>query len=692
MTDFTKHDAVLVDLEAIQDAETDVRDASREAQLFLHKRDGQWEPDVLTNDDKPRYTFDMTGPLIDQIAGEIENSDFGIRAQPAGGGATKEKAKLLDGMIRNIENMSGADDVYDQAARYMVEGGIDAWEVKQKFIDGDSFDQDLVIEGISNVIDSVWFWPFKKPDASDSPACVKLEAIPIKEYERRWPEGSKMSVDSNRLTDVYFHKNEHIIVGQLYYIKKVQREILRLSDGRVVDAEQVAPVLDDLALQGITVDQRRTREQTIAVSRLFDGGDWLNGPQETVFNRLPIVPVIANFTNIEYKNVWRGATEKLMDPQRVFNYSKSREIEEGALSPREKVWLTSKQAEGHQDTLAALNTSSDAYQVYEPDPSAPGPPVKINGANINPGLKTLSDDMGGMMRNTAGLYAASLGDNPNVQSGIAISKLQDKGRLGSSKYFKAMKRAMRATGRILIDAIPKVYDTKRQIRIMNEDGSFEMAILNQTIFDQQSGQIVMINDLSAGKYDITIMAGPSFNNRQQETVATIVDIGNVDPSFIELGGDILANNITAPGMDLLAKRKRQQLFQAGAIPPEQQTEEEQALTEQARQEPPPPDPAMVLAQAEAGKAEAQNNRVIVQAQSQQRQEDRKDFQFQMSQQQQAFDQFMTQQQAATDQQAAATDRLNTQADTLKILVEALTPAAPSVGNQRGVVIDAQSEQ
>lgn len=692
MTDFTKHSEILVDLEAIQSAEEDMRTAAREAQLFIHKRDGQWETDVLDDPDRPRYTFDMTGPLIDQIAGEIENADFSIQVLPAGGGATQPVAKVLDGMIRNIENVSGASEIYDQSSRYMVESGFDGWEVKQKYADGDSFDQDLIIEPISNFIDSVWFWPFRKWDASDAQACVKLEAIPIKDYKRRWPDGSCESVDSNRLSDSYFNKNEHIIVGQLYYLKKISRELLLLSDGRVVEAEEAAPVLDELAAQGITVEKRRKRDRTVQFTRLFDGKDWLGASQETVFNRLSVVPMIANFANIEHKMVWRGAVERLMDPQRVFNYSKSREVEEGALSPREKIWLTQKQAAGHESTLATLNTNSDPVQLYNPDPEAPGAPIKTNGATINPGLKTLSDDMSGMMRNSAGLYAASLGDNPNVQSGIAITKLQDKGRLGSAKYFKAAVRAIRTTGKLLVDAIPHVYDTRRQERVMNEDGSFDMVALNTVVFDQQTGQLVTVNDLSVGKYDVVCTAGPSFKNRQQETVAAITDIGTVDPSFVELGGDILAKNISAPGMDLLAQRKRQQLFQAGMIPASQQTDEEKALTQQAQQNPPPPDAATRLAMAEEKKAEAQAGRVMVQAQSQQRQENRKDAQLQISQQQQQFDQFMEQQRAGLEQQQAATDQLNTQANTLKLLIEALTPAAPAVTAQRGVVIDAQSEQ
>jgi len=692
MTDFTNHKDVLNDLSAVQGAETDIREAAREAQLFIHKRDGQWETDVLSDSNRPRYTFDMTGPLVDQIAGEIENSDFSIRVLPAGGQATKETAKVLDGLIRNIQNVSGADEIYDQSARYMVEGGFDAWEVKQKFIDGDSFDQDLVIEPISNVLDSVWFWPHRKVDASDAPACVKLEAVPEDEYMERWPDRNGAPVDENRLSDSYFHKNEHVIVGQLYYIKKVKRELLKMSNGNVLDADEAKPVLDELKQAGITVEGRRKREETRCMSRLFDGDGWLNEAQETVFNRLPVVPIIANFTNIEYKNVWRGAVEKLIDPQRVYNYSKSREIEEGALSPREKVWLTAKQAAGHESTLAALNTSLDAFQVYNPDPAAPAPPTKMNGASINPGLKTLSDDMGNMMRSTAGLYAASVGDNPNVQSGVAIGKLQDKGTLGSGKYFKAVRRGIRSTGRILVDAIPKVYDTRRQVRILNEDGSFEAATLNQTIFDQQTGQSVTLNDLSAGKYDVTVNAGPSFKNRQQETVDTIIGLGTVDPTFIEMAGDILANNITAPGMDLLAVRKRLQLFQAGLIPFEQQTEEEQQQTIQASQQEPPPDPAMVLAQAEASKADAQNNRVIVQAQSQQRDQDRKDAQFQVDRQDAQFEQFSAAQQAITEQLTAQAENMKTLREAFGIDTLVGVGGLPALLQQIQLVLAAQQNQ
>ena len=699
MTDFTSHNDVVAALGAAQEADTDNRDAAREAHLFIDKRDGQWEPYWWTqNANRPRYTFDMTGPVVDQIAGEIELADFDIAIKPAGGDADKDDAKLYDGLVRNIESVSNSVDIFNMAARSMVTGGLDGWMVKQKYLDGDSFDQDLSIERIANYLDSVWFLPFNEPDASDAKGCFVLEAIATAEYEERWPEGGKQSVDQNRTGEAYYHKEEHIVVGQFYYIKQVSRTLLQLSSGAVVEEEETRPILDELAQQGITVVGTRVRKKDVVMSRLFDAGDWLNEPQETVFHMLPVIPVMANFKVFENKILYRGAVEKLMDPQRVFNYSKSREIEEGAMAPRAKYWATLEQTAGHEKTMATLNTNADPVQHYNPDPKAPGAPQQQGGAQINPGLKTLSDDMQLIVNQTAGLFAANMGDNPNAQSGIAIKRLQDKGDTGTVKYFKALERAISRTGCILVDAIPRVYDTPRQLRIMKEDGAYDMTAVNQPVMDQQTGRMIKMNDLSKGKYDVTCSAGPSFQSRQEETVSAIVEMGSVDPTVVEMGGDVLFSNISSPGMDLIAERKRKQLFEAGIIPDDQLTDEEKQIQQQKAQEPPPPDPMMVAAQAEADKAKADQDKVVVDMQIAQSKEARENWvaeqkaqaerheqqlegaKLRQSAQGQQFDHMMAQQQAVID-------KLSSQANTLKTLVDA--QATREAAEQATLVTEAQ---
>lgn len=609
MPKYSDHADILVLLSKCQEVEQDNRTRALEAQWFLEKADGQWEPEWWNqNNGKPRYTFDMTSPIVDQVAGELEQADFDIKIKPAGGDSTKDTAQLYDGLIRNIETISNARSVYNHAARNMVATGIDGWRVVQEYVDDDSFEQDLVVKPIYNFLDRVWFdIGSQTRDRSDAKYCFVLQAIPVDEYKERFPKGSEQSVPTGRTKSAYYNKAETIVIGQLYCIKQKDRELAQMSDGSVIEInDETKSILDELAAQGVTVTKTRKRKRNVCYSRLFDGGDWLTKEQETVFSYIPVIPTYGNFKVIEEKTVYRGVVQKLMDPQRVMNYSLSREIEEGALAPRAKYWMTPAQASGHERTLKSMNTNSDPVQFFNADPDAPQlVPQQNGGAQINPGLRTISESMKQIMGQTAGLFAANMGDNPGLQSGIAIEKLQNKGDTGTIKYFKAQEIAIAHTGRILIDAIPRVYDTPRQIRIMKEDGTFDLQTVNQVVIDQQTGTPVVVNDLSKGKYDVTCSSGPAFQNRMQETVSTIIEIAQYDPSVLQTSGDILFTNLDAPGMDLIAARKRMQLLMAGVIPPDQQSDEEKQIVAQmqaaAQQQ---PDPAARLAEAEYLKAQA----------------------------------------------------------------------------------------
>jgi hypothetical protein len=198
-----------------------------------------------------------------------------------------------------------------------------------------------------------------------------------------------------------------------------------------------------------------------------------------------------------------------------------------------------------------------------------------------------------------------MGDNPGLQSGVAIRSLQNKGDNATYKYNKAVQIAIAATGKILVDAIPKVYDTERTMRILYEDKSYEMAEINQTVIDQQTGEIVVLNDLSQGVYDVICRAGPSFMNRQQETLEMIIEMAKVDPSVMQIAGDVMMQNINSPAADQIAERKRDQMLKAGLIPQSQLTEEEMAaMQQQMQQQGQPQDPASVMAQAEMLKGQA----------------------------------------------------------------------------------------
>ena len=601
------HSEMLNRLVRAQDDDSDMREQAREAHAFTNVRNGQWEPHWFeANDKKPRYTFDMVNPIIDQVAGVMDRQDFSVKIDPAGGEATEDLAETFDGLIRNIENISGASDIYRRASREMVTTGISGWRVTQRYVDADSFDQDLTIERIGSFVDRVWFGPHEEPDASDAREAWVLTGITKEEYEERFPDKSERSVSTDKRASVYFNKPDLVMVGEYLYLKEVPRELVMMTNGKVYeDNEDFQRIADELAMLGITESDRRKRPRMVVCSRLFDTDDWLSEVRETVFeNWIPIVPAYGNFAYWEDKVTYCGAVDKIIDPQRVLNYSLSREIEEGALAPRAKYWMTLEQAAGHERQLSTLNTNADPVQFFNPDERVPGPPQQLGGAQVNPGLRNISMAMQEIIGHAAGMFAANMGENPGLQSGIAIDALQDRGDIGTNKYISARECAQRHTGRILVNAIPRVYTPGRQIRLLYEDGGQEVVTVGEVVPDQQTGQMVVMNDLSQGRYDVICSSGPSFKNRQNETVSSLTEIGKVDPTLIELGSDILLKNITSPGMDDIAQRKRQQLFQAGVIPDDQLTEEELQIKQEMANQPPQESPEMVLARAEETKGQA----------------------------------------------------------------------------------------
>lgn len=686
---FDDHIDVIKALQDAQTAEHDQREQARESELFVTKRNGQWEPHIWNNNTgQPRYTFDMTNPIIQAISGQIEEMDFAVRCEPQGGDASKDTAKVLNGIIRNIQSSSNSEHVYRQAARRVVTSGISGWRVKQEYVSGDSFDQDLTISPINNFVDRVWFDPNSElQDRSDARYCFVMQGIAPDEFEERWPDAPRSSVGTDRESRAYFDRVDEVVVGELLYKKPVEQELVLMSNGAVYKAgEELDKVADELAALGITEVKRRTRTKDVVYSRKFSGSDWLEDEKETVFSSLPVIPVYGNFQVVDSIPTYWGVVEKLLDPQRVLNYSESRKIGEGALAPRAKYWMTPKQAAGHENTLQTMNTNANPVQFYNPDPEVPGPPQQNGGAQINQGLVEVSQSMRAMMNAVGSVFSASMGDDQQQHSGIALKRLQDKGDTGNIHYVTAMEIAIAQTGRVLVEAIPKVYGDNRDSRILNSDGSFEMVTLNQKVVDQQTRQTVILNDLSKGSYDVTCQAGPAFDSKQQETVAALTEIGQIDPSMIQIGADILANNVNAPGMDKLAERKRAQLMQAGAIPQSQWTEQEQqqALIAQlqAQMNPPAPDPATLIAQAEIGKVEATREKTLVDAQNSIREQDRKDFEAQSAaalnkvkakqeQEKLDFQQLVGIQKAQMEEQTHMREMLATMADTLKTLREAM---------------------
>jgi len=606
---FDDHGNVLLMISEAQKPEQDRRAKVQEQKEFMLI--SMWDNDIgnaFESNNRYRGEFDQISPINDQITGEMTNSEFAISVAPAGGGATEDTADVYAGLIRNIENISNASALYSQIGKSVVMAGLDGFEVVQKHIDANTFDQDLVFEPIADFYKSVWFdLAAIKQDKSDAMWGIKLKELPASTYKEMFPDGDAVSIgdDMSVTNNNQVNKFESVTVGQLFYKKAVKIPLVKMTSGAVYEKdEKFLSIQDELEQAGELIVNERERKSWRVWSRLLDGGDWLKPAEETVFTFIPLVPFYGNYSKFDTKDIYYGKTLKLMDAQRGINFAVSADTEDVAMSPTDAVWMTKKQGEG--ENYSRMNIDRKPVRFFNNDDEAKGLPFKMPRSAGNPAMQTSMSTFQSLLRTTGNMDDPSMGINPGLQSGAAIDSLIGQSNNGNVEWFKSLEIGICHAYRICVNAIPKVYDATRQQRVLAEDGTDKIVDLNTTVFDQQTQTNVSVNDLTKGVYDVSCSMGAAFQNQQEKESERLLRMLAIDPTMIEISRDVLYKNQVGSGMQVVADRARALGIQNGTIGPDEWTEEEQqkiqAEQEAAAQQPQQEDPSMVFAQAEAKKA------------------------------------------------------------------------------------------
>ncbi|EEX5818176.1 portal protein, partial [Escherichia coli] len=190
-----------------------------------------------------------------------------------------------------------------------------------------------------------------------------------------------------------------------------------------------------------------------------------------------------------------------------------------------------------------------------------------------------------------------------------VNNLMNRADMASFIYLDNMAKSLKRAGEVWLSMAREVYGSEREVRIVNEDGSDDIAVLSAQVVDRQTGAVVALNDLSVGRYDVTVDVGPSYTARRDATVSVLTNVLSsmlpTDPMRPAIQGIIL-DNIDGEGLDDFKEYNRNQLLISGIAKP--RNEKEQQIVQQAQMAAQSqPNPEMVLAQAQmvAAQAEAQ---------------------------------------------------------------------------------------
>lgn len=540
---------------------------------FAFIPDEQWDEWMTqARGDRPRYTVNKLRQALKQITNDqrMNRPQAKVRAVEDG---DADLAELRQGLFRNIEQQSTADRAYDTAFQFGVGGGYGVWRISTQYADEGSFDQDIRIREVANPYAVRPDPAARLKDRRDARYWFVDEVMTRQQFKARFPKAKCVDFTAGMTAQKALWWSEKTVrVAEYWYKEAEETTLVLLSDGRVVEKESIALIIDELELAGIT----RVQERIVSVDRvkhcLVSGEQILEGPTDWPGRFIPFVVVWGNLLNIDGEEHFCGEVAFNKDAQRMYNFERSTFIEVLADQPYSPFLADAASIAGYEDQWQAMRTRRPPALLYNSKTETGEllqPPTRLSPPAFPASLAQAAQISADDIKSGTGKFDASLGARSNETSGRAILARQKEGDVSSFDYIDNLSFAQKYSYEIINDLIPKVLDTERQIRWIGEDGAEKVVAVNKPVWDEQTQAWKTVNDLGQGRFDIATTTGPSFTTQRMEMADAMMNLAN-DPSPMGLLAKYgFLKSLDMPGMDELLKGARKVLVGQGLLEPEE---------------------------------------------------------------------------------------------------------------------------
>jgi hypothetical protein len=540
----------------------------------------QWPQDVwrqrATIDRKPCLTINVTAQHCNQVINQIRQNRPSAKISPVDDFADIETAKIIGGMLRAIQRVSDADTAHDLGAEFALYGGEGYWRVITEYEDPTSFDQVIRIKPITDP-NLVYLDPAsKEPDRSDAQWGFVFEDISRDQCKQdhpdcdpeSWIEDSRtgwVTRDTIRRAEYFwceFHDDVLYLLedGTTAMKSEVEREegysVVMYGEGADAGGAIMA---GDVMTMGI-VFKRPTKRKQWKWCKLLGGEEKPIEERDWPGQYLPIITVVGKELNVNGEVVRKGIVRDLKDPARMVNYSYSAAVEGLALQNKVPYVASAEAIEGFEDIWGSANIDNRAYlpfnafddqgnQLPRPERQAP---QQVQSAQVQ--MLALSVEQ---MRAASGQQNSNFGIKSEASSGIGIQRLKQQGEIATFHFPDNLSRALKYEGKVIVDLIPKVYESKRVIRILGLDGEEDAAVLDPQLsepFAELKSKVDKIFNPGVGKYDVAIDTGPSYQTQRQESADFIRDAVSASPELLNVAGDLVWKAMDFPMAEEFSER------------------------------------------------------------------------------------------------------------------------------------------
>jgi hypothetical protein len=543
---------------------------------------------------RPCETFNKLLQPLEQVENQFKQARLALKFAPKGDGASKDTAEVFGDIARAIQTDSRAQLARDWAFSRTLRAGRGAYRLLVEYIDDDTDQLEIVYKRILNQA-SVYYDPYaQEPDWSDARFCLITEDIPLERFRLEYPDSSLSEASDDTLSGIGNQypgwvvsdgeENRTVRVAEYFYMdydeeKRPIRPEVRTKDGELMMRSIRRPKVGWCKITAMDVLERNT---------------WAG-------KYIPIIPMVAREENVNGNRIWTGMVRPAIGAQRSYNYHRNAQIETVGLATRAPYQVDPEQIEGYEEWWKASNTRNFPYLPRKSNDGRGNPYLPIQRNVEEPAIQAITlaaHEADGDLKATTGIFDPSLGNlNPSDRSGKAVLALQKQAELGSSGYlYNVANMSMVLEGKILLDLIPKVYNTPgRIVAAIGEDDQRRNVMLGAPFTQGQGGQpqpaqpgqpgATMI-DLSKGAYQVAVEVGKSTTTRREEGATAMSDLAQAAPQLLPTYADIWVGNLDFPGSKQIADRLKKQLppqLQDQDQSPEAQVMQLQQQTQQAGQ-------------------------------------------------------------------------------------------------------------
>ncbi len=558
----------------------------------------QWPADVKASrqrDKKPMITINKTHTHWLHVVNEAKENKPNISVHPTNDEATYDAAQIFEGLVRHIEYISDAQSAYDRAMETSVGGGIGYWRLTTEYLDDKSFDQEIFIREIADPMSVFLDVQAKKRDRSDARYAFIYEEMPRDIFERKYPKakagepgnsGSWNTLDTVRVCEYYEVEIDREWMyaitapdGSITYARSSEME----EEARKVAVQAVED--NSPAVQRRKVDKRTINWYMLCGDEILDRNVWVG-------RYIPIIAIPGEEIKIEGRLDRKGLVRYMKDAQRTYNYNTSAALEFGALQTKIPYMASARAIQGFENDWARANQENLAYLPYNDLDDTGTQPVQMpqrvqpptSGPVYMDGIQIAQQEL--MM--TSGQYEATFSQQGNEISGKAIDARQSQGQRVTFHFIDSLANGIRYTGKQLIDLIPRVYDTKRVVRIVEPGGDQQQIQLDpqmkggvQKQENQEEGKVSVIFNPGVGSFDVVAEVGPNFVTRRKEAFEAMKELLAASPELTQVIGDLWMGSADFPNADKLQERMRNWIapgiLGTGPSPQEQQLQQQLQL-------------------------------------------------------------------------------------------------------------------